>query len=165
VADATFDVSLSAFGVILAEDGASAVAQMLRATRPGGRVALAIWVPEGPVYDAGQLLRAAFPEPDGPPQRWDRPEWVRGLLTERGGHDLAQARGEIVHAADSPASWFAEQEQHHPVWRFARRELDPARWEDLRRESVAVLARGNEDPAVFRATSRYTILTALSPAS
>ena len=45
--DATFDVVLSTFGVMLAPDHRSAAREMLRVLRPGGRIALANWTPGG----------------------------------------------------------------------------------------------------------------------
>ena len=48
VEDATFDASFSAFGVMLFPDWRRGMAELVRATRPGGRVVLTTWVnPEG----------------------------------------------------------------------------------------------------------------------
>jgi ubiquinone/menaquinone biosynthesis C-methylase UbiE len=71
VADGSFDAAVSAFGVIFAEEPAAAMAERARAVRPGGAVALATWLPEGPIATAGRLLRAALPPGDAPPARWD----------------------------------------------------------------------------------------------
>lgn len=52
--DASFDAVLSTFGVMFAPDHARSAAEMLRVCRPGGRIGLANWTPEGFI---GQLFR------------------------------------------------------------------------------------------------------------
>jgi ubiquinone/menaquinone biosynthesis C-methylase UbiE len=52
--DASFDAVLSTFGVMFAPDQAKSAAEMLRVCRPGGRIGLANWTPEGFI---GQLFR------------------------------------------------------------------------------------------------------------
>ena len=51
---ASFDVILSTFGVMFAPDHAQAASEMLRVCRPGGRIGLASWTPEGFL---GELFR------------------------------------------------------------------------------------------------------------
>lgn len=53
-ADGSFDRVLSTFGVMFAPDHSQAAAEMLRVTRPGGKIGLASWTPGGFV---GKLLR------------------------------------------------------------------------------------------------------------
>jgi ubiquinone/menaquinone biosynthesis C-methylase UbiE len=52
--DASFDVVLSTFGVMFAPDHERAAGEMRRVCRPGGRIGLASWTPEGFL---GQLFR------------------------------------------------------------------------------------------------------------
>jgi len=52
--DASFDVVLSTFGVMFAPDHQRTAGEMLRVCRPGGRIGLASWTPEGFL---GQLFR------------------------------------------------------------------------------------------------------------
>jgi ubiquinone/menaquinone biosynthesis C-methylase UbiE len=53
-ADASFDVVLSTFGVMFTPDQQQAANEMLRVCRPGGKVGLANWTPEGFI---GQLFK------------------------------------------------------------------------------------------------------------
>lgn len=46
-ADASFDVVLSTFGVMFAPDQAKAASELFRVCRPGGRIGLANWTPDG----------------------------------------------------------------------------------------------------------------------
>lgn len=159
VADAEFDVALSVFGVVFAPDGGRAIAEMLRALRPGGVLAITTWLPEGEIAAAGRVLRQAVPPADAPPQRWDDPGWLRDLLESRGARAVqVQRAGELVFTADSASAWFAEQEQDHPVWRWARRTLDdPAAWDRVRELSVAALG-GDARP--LRVVSPYLVARA-----
>ena len=64
-ADAGFDLALSSFGVMFTPDHRRAAAELLRVVRPGGRIALACWTPEGFL---GALFRAIgrhVPPPKG----------------------------------------------------------------------------------------------------
>src|SRR5688572_29560799 len=63
--DASFDVVLSTFGVMFAPDHAKSSSELLRVCRPGGRIGLASWTPEGFI---GLLLRTVskhVPPPAG----------------------------------------------------------------------------------------------------
>lgn len=71
-ADASFDVVLSTFGVMFTPDQSRAAAQMLRVCRPGGRIGLANWTPEGFIGQVFKTLGRHLPPPAGvqPPSRW-----------------------------------------------------------------------------------------------
>ena len=62
--DAAFDVVLSSFGVMFAPDHRQSAREMMRVCRPGGRIGLASWTPQGflgPDVPGGCRLRAADP--------------------------------------------------------------------------------------------------------
>jgi len=160
VADEAFDAVVSVFGVIFAPDADRAAAELLRATRPGGRVVLSSWVPSGPISAVGRALFAALPPLPMASPRWGDPAWARELLTRHGAGTVEVHEHALPFAAASPEAWFGEQETHHPVWRWGRRQVTPECWAQLREESVALLSEGNEDPAAFRTTSRYLVISA-----
>ncbi len=166
VPDGAFDAVLSVFAVIFAPDPARAAGELLRAVRPGGRVALTSWLPEGPIAAAGRLLmEATTTAPSFDPPRWGDRAWVEALLREHGAAEVAVTEHGVAFTAMSPVAWFDEQVEHHPVWRWAHRTLGDTRLERLRAESVQVLAAGNEDPAAFRTTSRHLLVVARRPAA
>jgi SAM-dependent methyltransferase len=150
-----FDVVLSVFGVIFAADAARATREMIRATRLGGTVVLTSWCREGAINAAADVLFAALPERDGPAPRWDDAQWIESLLIQEGSGRVTIDDAQHVFRAESPEAWFAETEDRHPVWRWARRLVPGDRWELVRRESLAALREGNEDPDRFATTSRY----------
>lgn len=159
VADGAFDATLSVFGVIFA-DPQPAVSEMLRVTGQKGVVGLTTWREEGPLHEVGRLLAEAFPLQDGPIPRWGDVGWLTRLLRGAGARVVSFQDGAIPLTAPSPEAWLADQEEHHPVWRAARRGMDAAAWERLHAESIAVLAEGNEDPEGFRITSGYEVVLA-----
>lgn len=163
VPDASFDVALSVFGVIFAPDPARAAAELRRVVKPGGRIALTSWNPGDTIARAGGLLAAELFPPREDPPRWGDPAWVTSLLEESGLADVEIDESTLPFGAASPAAWFAEQEEHHPVWRRGRSSLGEAAWERLRARSVEVLAEGNEDSERFLTTSRYLVVVARRP--
>lgn len=81
-ATATFDMVMSMYGVMFAAHPEIAVAELLRVTAPGGKIALANWTPTGFI---GQLLKtvgAHVPPPPGivSPILWGVEETVRQRL-------------------------------------------------------------------------------------
>jgi SAM-dependent methyltransferase len=81
-ADASFDVVLSTFGVMFAPDQARAAAELLRVCRPGGKIGLTTWPPEGFI---GELQRASARYSPQPPRSFHSPSlWG----TEKRLHEL-----------------------------------------------------------------------------
>jgi SAM-dependent methyltransferase len=70
--DASFDAVLSTFGVMFAPDQTQAAAELVRVCRPGGRIGLANWTPEGFIGQVFKTLGRHLPPPAGvqPPSRW-----------------------------------------------------------------------------------------------
>jgi ubiquinone/menaquinone biosynthesis C-methylase UbiE len=80
--DDTFDVALSTFGVMFTADQERAARELVRVVRPGGKIALANWTPEGFI---GQLLKVVarhVPPPPGvaSPIGWGTEERLRQLF-------------------------------------------------------------------------------------
>jgi ubiquinone/menaquinone biosynthesis C-methylase UbiE len=71
-ADASFDAVLSTFGVMFSPDQSKAAAELARVCRPGGRIGLANWTPEGFIGQVFKTLGRHLPPPAGvqPPSRW-----------------------------------------------------------------------------------------------
>jgi ubiquinone/menaquinone biosynthesis C-methylase UbiE len=80
-ADATFDAVLSVFGVMFAPDQEKAAAELLRVTKPGGKIGLACWMPEGMVFEFFGENSKRVPPPPGtkPGHRWGTEEGLREL--------------------------------------------------------------------------------------
>ncbi len=63
--DGSFDVVLSTFGVMFAPDQSRAASEILRVLRPGGRVGLANWTPQGFIGRLFKVIGAHVPPPAG----------------------------------------------------------------------------------------------------
>lgn len=76
VADASFDLSLSVFGAMFAPKPFDVAKELVRVTRPGGRIVMGNWIPNDPTSFVSQLLKisASFlpPPPEGfvSPMTW-----------------------------------------------------------------------------------------------
>lgn len=66
-ADASFDTVISMFGVMFTGRPEAALAELLRVTRPGGRIALANWTPGGFVASMLKAHTNFVPPPAGSP--------------------------------------------------------------------------------------------------
>src|SRR6187549_2245491 len=65
--DGEFDVVMSIFGAMFAADQEKAAAEMLRACKPGGRIGMANWVPDGGVGKMFMTIAKHAPPPPGVP--------------------------------------------------------------------------------------------------
>jgi ubiquinone/menaquinone biosynthesis C-methylase UbiE len=61
----SFDVVLSALGVMFAPDQEQAANELLRVCRPGGKIGLVNWTPEGFFGKMGAVMQAYAPAPQG----------------------------------------------------------------------------------------------------
>src|SRR4051812_39161569 len=80
--DASFDALVSTFGVMFCPDPARAAAEMLRVCRPGGRIGLANWTPEGFVGQMFKIIGRHVPPPPGiqSPLLWGTRDRLEELL-------------------------------------------------------------------------------------
>jgi ubiquinone/menaquinone biosynthesis C-methylase UbiE len=80
--DAAFDVTMSIFGAMFAPDQPKTASELLRLTKPGGRIGMANWMPEGSVGTMFQTIAKHAPPPPGieSPLRWGTEDGVRELF-------------------------------------------------------------------------------------
>jgi SAM-dependent methyltransferase len=78
--DATFDVVMSTFGVMFTPDQERAATEMVRVCRPGGKIGLANWTPEGFIGQMFKTIGKHLPPPAGlrSPMVWG----TNGRITE-----------------------------------------------------------------------------------
>ncbi|MCW5610383.1 MAG: class I SAM-dependent methyltransferase [Rubrivivax sp.] len=90
--DARFDVVLSTFGAMFTPDHRRSAGEMLRVLRPGGRLGLANWTPEGFIGRLFKIVGAHVPPPAGvaSPALWGTESHLAALF----GGQAAQIRCE-----------------------------------------------------------------------
>ena len=83
--DGEFDATLSVFGSMFAPDHQRTAAEMLRVTRPGGRIALASWTPDGFVGQMFRVMSKYVTPPPGvaSPLLWGTDEHLAELFGPR----------------------------------------------------------------------------------
>jgi len=81
-AEASFDVALSTVGVMFAPDQEKTASELLRVTRPGGRIGLANWTPDGFIGNMFKTVGRHFPPPPSikPPPLWGTEVRLRELF-------------------------------------------------------------------------------------
>src|SRR5436190_11919158 len=84
-AAASFDAVTSVFGSMFAPDHEQAASELLRVCRPGGKIALASWTPEGFVGELFRAVSAHVPPPAGvdSPMLWGTEAHLRELFGDR----------------------------------------------------------------------------------
>lgn len=78
-----FDVTMSIFGVMFAPNQQQGADELLRVTKPGGRIGVASWCPDGGLQDffAAIVKHTGGPPPGfTPPVLWGDEDHVRGLF-------------------------------------------------------------------------------------
>jgi ubiquinone/menaquinone biosynthesis C-methylase UbiE len=83
--DDTFDVALSTFGVMFSPDQETAASELLRVVRPGGRIGLANWTPEGFIGALFRVVGSFSPPPAGlkPAAAWGTESRIAELFGDR----------------------------------------------------------------------------------
>jgi ubiquinone/menaquinone biosynthesis C-methylase UbiE len=104
--DASFDAAASTFGVMFASNQEAAVGELARVVRPGGRIAIAAWIPDSTAVELRQVIAPFMPPPPqqaSPPPSpfvWGDPAWLKDSLGEH--FELGHEPGVLTHRATSP---------------------------------------------------------------
>ncbi|MFN8222715.1 MAG: methyltransferase domain-containing protein [Gaiellales bacterium] len=150
LADASVDVVLCRFGVMLTPDPAVALAEIARVLRPGGRVALAVWAEaernlwiSATGAAARELGLTATPGPDEPgPFRLADPARLRRLVEGAGLEVDAIGEVAITWRAGSLDEWWETVVDTSPTLSALVREVPPADFDRVREASQARITGG-----------------------
>jgi SAM-dependent methyltransferase len=162
--DAAADVIVSVFGVIFAPDAPAAAEEIARVAAPTSRVVLSAWRPRGAIAVIARLRNEAVSRAKGvaadgpPPFAWHEESALRELF-EPHGFTVSITDAALPIVASSAEGFLDRQFRAHPGWLEAGRVLDGPAVATLRRETLDALADANEDPAGFRITSDYAVVT------
>jgi SAM-dependent methyltransferase len=138
-ADETFDRVFSIFGVQFAPRHEIAAAELDRVCRPGGRIGLVNWTPDGLIGQFFRIMSRYLPPAPGyvsPPPLWGNEEHLRSLFAVTS-IEWTFARGHNPWRFSSAEAWTALMESSYGPTVMARRRLEAeGRWQDCRAEIV-----------------------------
>jgi ubiquinone/menaquinone biosynthesis C-methylase UbiE len=103
--DSSFDAVVSTFGVMFTPDPTRSGPELVRVCRPGGRIGLANWTPEGFIGQMFKIVGAHVPPPAGIPSplQWG----TEAALEERlAGADVTVNRKHFTFRYRSAQDWF-----------------------------------------------------------
>ncbi|MDH3466440.1 MAG: methyltransferase domain-containing protein [Gammaproteobacteria bacterium] len=134
--DASFDAAASTFGIMFASNQEAAISELARVVRPGGRIAIAAWLPESTAVKLRQVVARFMPSPpqqaSPPPSpfNWGDAAWLQDALGPF--FQLGHENGELTHRVASPEdAWRVYEDGFGPI-RATAQALDPERRSDLK---------------------------------
>ena len=159
--DGSFDVVMSVFGSMFAPDHRGAAAELARVLRPGGRLAVCAWTPEGTIGKFFMTVAKHMPEPpEGfqPPILWGSEDHVRELF-DGTGMELEFERQTVDFTGESPEAFLEDFEDKLPPIVNAKRVLEPeGKWQALRDDLDALYKSENAaDDGSYRSPSEYLV--------
>ncbi len=142
--DGRFDVALSIFGAMFAPNQAQTAAELARVVRPGGRIGLASWTPEGFLGELFRTIARHMPPPAGvqSPMLWGKEDRLRELFADTV-QDLRARRAIYNFRYRSPAHWVQVFRDYYGPTHKAFAALDAAGQAALEADLVALLERRN----------------------
>jgi ubiquinone/menaquinone biosynthesis C-methylase UbiE len=142
--DGHFDVVLSTFGVMFTPDHTLGAREMLRVTRPGGRIGLANWTPEGFVGQLFKIVGAYVPPAPGvkSPALWGTEPYIVALFGSQA-DDIRCVRKQFKFRYRSIAHWIQIFRDFYGPTHKAFAALDAERRVSLGQDISALLERFN----------------------
>ena len=142
--DGSFDVVVSTFGVMFTPDQEQAAAELVRVCRPGGRIGLANWTPDGFIGQLFKTLGKHLPPPAGvkSPALWGTPARIRELFESQAAAIESQPR-HFVFRYRSPAHWIDVFKTFYGPLLKAYAALQPAAQSALTSDLEALIGRFN----------------------
>jgi ubiquinone/menaquinone biosynthesis C-methylase UbiE len=142
--DGSFDVVVSTFGVMFTPDQERAAAELVRVCKPGGKIGLASWTPDGFIGQLFKTIGQHVTPPAGvkSPALWGTRARIAELFGTRVA-PITSAQRDFVFRYRSPAHWIEIfKTWYGPVLKtFAA--LEPAGQAALHRDLMALIARFN----------------------
>lgn len=140
--DASFDYVTSSFGVMFTPDQEQAACEMLRVCRPGGKIGLANWTPEGFIGQLFRTIGAHVPPPAGArsPALWGTRARLDELFGSQASSIQATPRN-FVFRYRSPEHWIHVFSTWYGPMVKAFGALDPEGQSALHRDLLALIGR------------------------
>ena len=164
--DEAFDHVLSVFGVQFAPRHDVVAAELVRVCRPGGRIGLVNWTPEGQIGELFSILGRYLPPPPdfaSPPPLWGSEGHVRHLFGDA--LELTFTRGLNPWRFESPDAYVTFMETHYgPLVKARERLHAEGRWTQCRDELLAMVERRNEaSDGSLQMYAEYLVIVGYKP--
>ena len=142
--DESFDVVVSTFGVMFTPDQERAASEMLRVVRPGGKIGLANWTPEGFIGQVFKTIGQYLPPPAGArsPALWGTRARIAELF-EPHAASLTTAQRQFVFRYRSPGHWLEVFRAYYGPLLKAFAALEPASRAGLEQALLSLIDRFN----------------------
>ncbi len=142
--DASFDVALSTFGAMFTPQHERPAQEMLRVVRPGGRIGLANWTPDGFIGELFKVIGAYLPPPAGlkSPALWGTEPHMVELFGARAA-DIRCVRRDFQFRYASPAHWLQVFRDYYGPTHKAFAALDAPAQARLADDITSLLIRRN----------------------
>jgi SAM-dependent methyltransferase len=154
---------LSIYGVMFAPDHRRAAAELARVCRPGGRIALASWTPDGFIGETFRIFSRYLPPTPGlqPPVAWGDENYLGALFGKDAASTTSYRRTAVFRFRSAGENVDFFRTYYGPTLR-AFESLDPVRRESLRND-LLVLARrydrnGGSGPIAITADYLETVI-------
>ena len=144
-ADSSFDVVLSVFGVMFTPNQEQAAQELLRVCRPGGKIGLASWTPDGFIGHLFRTIGKYIPPPPGvkPPALWGTEQRLNELFGD-GIAKLTVNRRMFVFRYRSAEHWVEVFRTYYGPVLKAFAALDTEGQAGLNRDLMELLQRFNQ---------------------
>jgi SAM-dependent methyltransferase len=141
--DASFDVVVSTFGVMFTPDQEQAARELLRVCRPGGKIGLANWTPEGFIGQLFKTIGKFIPQAPAvkSPALWGTKQRLQELFGCSA--DIQAERRDFVFRYRSPKHWLEVFRTYYGPMHKAFGALDVNGQEALAKEVTELLHRFN----------------------
>ncbi len=142
--DASFDVVLSTFGAMFAPDQEQTAKELLRVCRPGGKIGMTNWTPDGLVGEIFKVTGRHVPPPPGlrPAMLWGTEERLGELFSDQVAA-LRAPRRAFVFRYRSPEHWLEYFRTYYGPTLRAFEALSAAGQEALARDLLGLMRRFN----------------------
>jgi ubiquinone/menaquinone biosynthesis C-methylase UbiE len=142
--DGSFDVVVSTFGVMFTPDQDRAAAEMVRVCRPGGKIGLANWTPEGFIGQLFKTIGKHLPPPAGvkSPALWGTKARIAEMFEPRASAITSEPRN-FVFRYRSPEHWLEIFKTYYGPMLKAFAALEPAAQSALANDMKALVGQFN----------------------
>ena len=140
---ASFDVVLSTFGVMFAPEHEQAASELIRVCRPGGRIGLASWTPQGFLGQLFHVVAHYVPPIPGvrSPLLWGTDAHIQDLFA--GAARIAHTTRHFAFRYQSPEHWVEVFRTYYGPVHRAFAALDADRQAALEADLIALLRRAD----------------------